>query len=496
MLNYYFIGQIMTINKINWNFDNSYLTLPQNLYSKIMPTPVESPSCVIINEDLANELGLSFYNTSNEELANILSGNKLPDMAQPIAQSYAGHQFGSFNILGDGRAILLGEHISPQQKRYDIQLKGAGQTPYSRRGDGRATQSSMLREYIISEAMNSLGIPTTRSLAVVLTGELIRRETMLPGAVLTRVAASHIRVGTFEYASFLQDKILLKEFTDYTIKRHYPEALEQTNPYLSFLEQVIDKQAYLIAKWMSVGFIHGVMNTDNMALSGETIDYGPCAFMDKYDINTVFSSIDQNGRYAYGNQAKIAQWNLARFAETLLPILDENHDEGIELATNLINSFDEKFKFYYLSGMRKKLGLFNEEADDANLIHNLLNWMQITGADYTNTFRDLVLEVKINQDTYQSLEFKPWYNAWQDRLKRNNKSRQDAINLMNATNPYIIPRNYLVEEALSKANDGDLSFMLRILDALKEPFTENILYQDLAITPKPSDTIYKTFCGT
>ncbi len=485
-----------SINEMGWKFDNSYMSLPKNFYSEVSPSLVRSPSCVILNKELANELGLDLEKINNADLAMILSGNRLPNGAQSIAQAYGGHQFGYFNILGDGRAILIGEHISPCLKRYDIQLKGSGKTPYSTRGDGRAAIGPMLREYIISEAMNFLGIPTTRSLAVVKTGELVHRETPLPGAILIRVAKSHIRVGTFEYAAFLKDKTLLKKLTDYTINRHYKELFEQKNPYLSFLEKVIDEQAFLIAKWMNVGFIHGVMNTDNMSISGETIDYGPCAFMDKYDINAIFSSIDVNSRYAYGKQPQIAQWNLARFAETLLPLLDHNLEKSIDLATSLVNSFGEKFNFYWLSGMRKKLGLFNQEKEDVDLIENLLSWMQKTESDYTNTFRDLTSEVKIHQQTYQSMEFKAWYHIWQNRLKKNRKSMEDTINLMNANNPYIIPRNYLVEEALLRVNDGDLSFIHRLLEALKEPFFENMQYQDLAITPKPSKEIYKTFCGT
>lgn len=490
--------------KVGFNFCNSYLGLPKQLYSKIIPTQVKSPSCVMINKNLATELGLNFDDISTEYLAMILSGNKLLAGTQPLAQAYAGHQFGHFNILGDGRAILLGEHISLQDKHYDIQLKGSGPTSYSRRGDGRATLSSMLREYIISEAMHFLGIPTTRSLAVVATGEMVRRENLLPGAVLTRVASSHIRVGTFEYAAFLQDNNLLKELADYTIKRHYPETLEKLdfyisgngNIYLDFLEEVIDKQAFLIAKWMNVGFIHGVMNTDNMLISGETIDYGPCAFMDRYDINTVFSSIDKNGRYAYANQVQIAKWNLARFAETLLPLIDPSHDKAIELSIDMINSFNEKFNSYWLSDMRKKLGLANEEDSDINLIDSLLEWMQKHGADYTNTFRNLASDTSIKSEIYQDNDFKSWYQTWQDRLKRNTKSFTEVYNLMNSVNPYIIPRNYLVEEALEKANQGDLSYMLRLLEALKNPFMQNYQFQDLAKTPILSSEGYKTFCGT
>ena len=347
-------------DNIGWRFDNSYARLPESLYAQLHPVPVRAPRVVIVNHALAESLGLDFHTLSEEEAALLFSGNALPDSMQPIAQAYAGHQFGHLSMLGDGRAILLGEHVTPAGERFDIQLKGSGQTPFSRRGDGRAALAPMLREYIISEAMHALHIPTTRSLAVVATGESVMRETMLPGAILTRVAASHIRVGTFEYVAGTGDKAGIKTLADYVIQRHYPDLGEVENPYLALLNSVIERQASLVAQWLLVGFIHGVMNTDNMTISGETIDYGPCAFMDAYDPDTVFSSIDQRGRYSYRNQPHMAQWNLARFAETLLPLIHPEQEKAVALAEQAIHAFPEIYQAHWLAGMRKKLGLFTK----------------------------------------------------------------------------------------------------------------------------------------
>ena len=332
------------INKVGWQFDNTYTKLSDNMFSNLDPIPVKAPEVVIFNHSLSKDMGLDFSNTSNEDLALVFSGNLLPEGSNAIAQAYAGHQFGHFTMLGDGRAIVIGEHLSKNNKRFDIQFKGSGKTPYSRNGDGRAALGPMLREYIISEAMHGLGIPTTRSLAVIKTGETVMRETPLQGAILTRVASSHIRVGTFQFAVFSKDKNNLKTFFDYTIERHYPHIKDSKNPAIDLLKIVIDKQIQLITDWMRVGFIHGVMNTDNMTISGETIDYGPCAFMDAYDPETVFSSIDYHGRYAYFNQPSIARWNLERFAESLIPLIDNSKDKAIEMATEVINSFAEKYK--------------------------------------------------------------------------------------------------------------------------------------------------------
>jgi len=358
-----------------WNLDNSYARLPQSFFTGLNPVPVRSPHLVMLNHPLVTSLGLNIHALQGQDGVAVLAGNRIPEGSVPLAQAYAGHQFGHFTMLGDGRALLLGEQITPQGERLDIQLKGSGRTPYSRGGDGRAALGPMLREYIISEAMHALGIPTTRSLAVVSTGESVIRETKLPGAILTRVAASHLRVGTFQYVSVWGNVEELRTLADYTLQRHFPDVDAVGNQYLYLLQEVIKRQAMLIAKWQLVGFIHGVMNTDNMALSGETIDYGPCAFMDIYDPATVFSSIDTIGRYAYGNQPNIAAWNLARFAETLLPLLHSNREQAAELANEALAAFAELYLCNWLGGMRAKLGIFNSESEDASLIVSLLGMM-------------------------------------------------------------------------------------------------------------------------
>lgn len=390
-------------NEIGWHFDNSYARLPDYFFAQLKPVPVQDPRLVILNHNLAASLGLNFESISSLETASLFSGNVLPEGAQPIAQAYAGHQFGHFTMLGDGRAILIGELITPENKRIDMQLKGSGQTPFSRRGDGRAALAPMLREYIISEAMHALGIPTTRSLAVTTTGENVRRETLLPGAILTRIAASHIRVGTFEYAIRQKESDAINILADYTIQRHFPDLLDTENRYLSLLNRVIAHQADLMAKWVLVGFVHGVMNTDNMSVCGETIDYGPCAFMDAYDPNTVFSSIDQLGRYRYSHQPMMAQWNLARLAETLLTLIDPVQEKALELAGDAIDAFPHIYQTYWMSGIRKKLGLLTEEPDDTELVATLLAWMQHRYADYTNTFRALSAETLPNDNQFDDV---------------------------------------------------------------------------------------------
>src|SRR6056297_528139 len=372
-----------------WNLENTYLELPKIFYSRVDLKPVSSPKLVLLNESLGELLGLDIEELKNNKNINIFAGNDLPEGSISLAQAYSGHQFGHFTMLGDGRAMLIGEQINPSKERYDIQLKGSGRTPYSRGGDGRAPIGPMIREYIISEAMHYLGIPTTRSLAVVTTGEKVLRETKKQGAVLTRVSSSHIRVGTFQYAANWGNKDDIEVLADYTIKRLFPNIEKDKNPYLSLLKEVIKSQGSLIAKWQLVGFIHGVMNTDNMSVSGETIDYGPCAFMNRYDPDTVFSSIDHNGRYAYSNQPKIAEWNLYRFAETLLPLIHSNNEEAIKMAKNTLEDFKEIYQKNWLSGMRNKLGIFNKEKDDNFLIEELFNLMKKYEADYTNTFLDL-----------------------------------------------------------------------------------------------------------
>lgn len=480
-----------------WNFDNSYTRLPENLYKKQDPTPVESPKLIVLNQSLVEQLGLNKQKLQEDGGVEVFAGNLVPDGADPIAQAYAGHQFGHFTMLGDGRAVLIGEQITPNNNRVDIQLKGSGITPYSRRGDGRATLGPMLREYIISEAMYGLGIPTTRSLAVVTTGEEIYRESLLPGAVLTRVAASHIRVGTFQYAAKWCSKEELKELADYTIQRHYPDIADHENPYLSFLKEVVKNQAKLIAKWQLVGFIHGVMNTDNMTISGETIDYGPCAFMDTYDPATVFSSIDYQGRYAYGNQPVIGEWNLARLAETLLPLLDVNQGQAIKLAEETILEFQNIFHKHWLKGMRDKLGLFNEEEGDEEIINELLDIMKKNQVDYTNTFKSLTNDNLVDNSMYKTKEFQNWYNIWKERTARQEESIEFVKELMRKNNPAVIPRNHRVEEALEAAvKYGDYSVMERLLNVLENPYAYSFDQKEFEILPEKESCPYRTYCGT
>jgi serine/tyrosine/threonine adenylyltransferase len=481
-----------------WNFKTTYLELPKKFYSIVIPTPVPDPELIILNHSLANDLGLPIADLMSEEYVKIYAGNQIPEGATPIAQAYAGHQYGQFTMLGDGRAILLGEQITPSGERYDIQLKGSGRTPYSRGGDGRAALGPMLREYIISEAMKAIGIPTTRSLAVVTTGEEIYRERDTTGAVLTRIASSHIRVGTFQYAAHFGTIEELKALADYTLKRHFNYNESTDNPYLFLLKEVIKRQASLIAKWQLVGFIHGVMNTDNMAISGETIDYGPCAFMNEYDPETVFSSIDLHGRYAYHNQPNIAVWNLSRFAETLLPLLHDVQKKAIEIAKDELEKFSELYFNEYLAGMRKKLGLFNEENEDETLILDLLVMMQKYHADYTNTFRSLTLdrtnecEIKL----FNEKEFKDWYHKWHERLSRQTPSKEESYLLMKQTNPSVIPRNHRVEEALEAAIKGDYTVMDQLLTVLEEPYAYTPEQEAYTTLPEKTNLPYQTYCGT
>ncbi|WP_372630488.1 YdiU family protein [Cohnella sp.] len=492
--------------RAGWNFDNSYARLPETLYTKMEPTPVRAPKLVVLNERLAAELGLNEEALRDGDATDVFAGNRIPDGAEPLAQAYAGHQFGHFNRLGDGRALLLGEQITPSGERFDIQLKGSGRTPYSRGGDGRAALGPMLREYIISEAMHALGIPTTRSLAVVATGQPIQRERELPGAVLTRVAASHIRVGTFQYTAAWGSVEELRALADYTLRRHYPEAAigdrndgneNGKGNALALLKEVIRRQAKLIAQWQLVGFIHGVMNTDNMALSGETIDYGPCAFMDVYDPATVFSSIDSNGRYAYGNQPQIAVWNLARFAETLLPLLHDEEEKAIAFAEGALGEFGEQYHGRWMSGMRAKLGIGNEEEADEELVKDLLILMQKHRADYTNTFRALTADAPQETALRGVEEFQRWHERWQARLERQTASREEARQLMRSSNPAVIPRNHRVEEALEAASErGDYSVMKRLLDVLEQPYAHSSEQAPYGETPEPSGLPYRTFCGT
>ncbi|TYS14097.1 YdiU family protein [Rossellomorea vietnamensis] len=481
--------------KAGWNMDNSYARLPEAFYKMQKPEAVSHPELVVLNIEVAEELGLDVEALKDE--AAVFAGNELPEGSEPLAQAYAGHQFGHFNMLGDGRAVLLGEQLNPKGERFDIQLKGAGRTPYSRGGDGRAALGPMLREYIMSEAMDALGIPTTRSLAVVTTGEGIIRETDLPGAVLTRVAESHLRVGTFQYAANFAEPAELKALADYAIERHYPEVEEDENPYLSLLKAVIKRQAKLAAQWQMVGFIHGVMNTDNVTISGETIDYGPCAFMDAFDPSTVFSSIDRQGRYAYGNQPPITGWNLSRFAESLLPLIHEEQEKSLELAQAAVSEFPELFHAEWLAGMRAKLGLFNAEKQDKELIDILLSKMHEHGADYTNTFAALTFDKPEETELFGKPEFDRWYAIWKERQSRQDESPEQIHELMKNSNPAVIPRNFRVEEALEAAVEkGDYSVMERLLDALLEPYAHSADQAEYAKLPENPEEPYQTFCGT
>ena len=483
------------ISKIGWCFDNTYARLPKIMLSKLSPIPVKSPKIVVINDEYSKELGLNLSILNNKYLASLLAGNLLPDGSEPIAQAYAGHQFGYFTMLGDGRAITIGEHLGKNNKRVDIQFKGSGKTPYSRNADGRAALGPMLREYIISESMHALKIPTSRSLAVVETGEDVIRETSLPGAILTRVASSHIRVGTFQYIAMKKDIRTLKKLVSYTINRHYPELKNNKNIALSLLKVVIKKQIELVMNWMRVGFIHGVMNTDNMTISGETIDYGPCAFMDAYDPKTVFSSIDHHGRYSYGNQPDITNWNLLRFAETLMPLISKNENKAVEIIKETFNKFNKIYKESWINMMRKKLGLFERKKEDENLINQLLLWMNQNSADYTNTFCYLMGEDFVKDKIYQQLSFKKWYQEWKNRIKQNKKYDNLSVDLMRSNNPLVIPRNQKVEEALESANKNDLKPFNNLLRILKKPY-ENTKKKEYQLTVPTSGKTYKTFCGT
>ena len=479
---------------IGWHFDNTYLKLSKTFREEIKPTPVHDPNLVILNEELAKDLNLDFSKIDNTELSKLFSGNVLPNDTNTIAQAYAGHQFGYFTMLGDGRAVLLGEHLVNNTKRFDIQFKGSGRTSFSRSGDGRAVLGPMLREYIISEAIHALNIPTTRSLAVVSTGEKVVRENLLPGAILTRVASSHIRVGTFQYIAAKQNIDDLTTLVDYTIERHYPEIQSSKNKALDLLNLVMEKQCQLVINWMRVGFIHGVMNTDNMTLSGETIDYGPCAFMDHYDPKTVFSSIDKFGRYSFSNQPPITKWNLARLAECLIPLIDKDEDQAIKIASEIIDNFQNIYETKWLNMMRDKLGLFGEDKDDLELINNLLNWMQSNQADYTNTFCYLMNISSIQDQIYKDKDFIDWSKNWEKRILINGGSKENSLELMKKNNPIVIPRNHKVEEALEAANDNNLKPMNDLLSILKKPYTKQINIEKFQ-TPSNNQN-YQTFCGT
>jgi uncharacterized protein YdiU (UPF0061 family) len=484
--------------------ENSYARLPERFFARLPPTRVAAPRLVKLNVALARELGLDPDFLASPEGVEILAGNRVPDGAEPIAMAYAGHQFGGFSPqLGDGRALLLGEVIDQRGDRRDIQLKGSGPTPYSRRGDGRAALGPVLREYIIGEAMSALGVPTTRALAAVATGEAVMRETALQGAVLTRVAASHIRVGTFQFFAVRGDVEGLRALADYVIARHYPDLASDANPYGSLLHRVMERQAALVAHWMQIGFIHGVMNTDNVAVSGETIDYGPCAFMDTYDPATVYSSIDQHGRYAYGNQPIVAQWNLARLAEALLPLLGEDKETALPVAQAAIDAYPGRFEAAFAAGFRRKLGLAEPQAEDPVLIKDFLELMTANKADFTLTFRrlsdaagDPAADGEVRALFADPAAYDVFAVRWRERLVQEGGDTATRSADMKAVNPAFIPRNHLVEAALAAAAEGDLQPFERLVAVLGRPFDDQPDAADYALPPRPEQVVRATFCGT
>jgi len=485
-----------------WAFSNSYAGLPPRFFARVDPVAVADPRLIKFNGALAAELGLEWQDDS--PLAAIFAGNVVPDGAEPIATAYAGHQFGQFvPQLGDGRAILLGEVIGRDGVRRDIQLKGSGRTPFSRSGDGRAALGPVLREYLVSESMHSLGIPTTRSLAAVTTGEPVFRGARLPGAVVTRVAASHVRVGTFEFFAARGDTDAVRLLADYVIDRHYPQLKSADRPYLELLAAVTRRQASLIADWMRVGFIHGVMNTDNTTISGETIDFGPCAFMDVYDPATVFSSIDSYGRYAYGNQPAMAQWNMARFAETILTLIDSDTQRAVDAASAVVTSFREHFEACWIAGLRRKVGLVTSEEGDAALAGALLDLMQRASADYTLTFRRLCIAAEAGADAEHILgaapppELAQWIGQWRARLARDPQSPVDRARSMRAANPAYIPRNHRIEAAIVAATElADFGPFNEMLDVWSRPYEEQPGREAYLAPPLPAERVLQTFCGT
>jgi uncharacterized protein YdiU (UPF0061 family) len=480
-------------------FENSYTqTLPElavTWNSDVAP----SPKALIVNEAVAQSFNLDPQFLKTEAGARFLLGNELVDGCTPMALAYAGHQFGGYSPrLGDGRALLLGELINADGQRFDLHLKGSGKTTFSRGGDGKAAIAPMMREHIVSEAMHALGIPTTRSLAIVATGEQIARETWLPGAVLCRIASSHLRVGTFQYAAHHEDPTLVRRLADYAIARHYPHLVDHQDQYLEFFKAVAARQASLISQWMLIGFIHGVMNTDNMTISGETIDYGPCAFMDAFDPTTVFSSIDHNGRYAFGNQPNIGQWNLARLAETLLPLFSDDKDESVAIATEVLMDFPKQYQALWDAGMSKKLGLENAPTD---LVNDLLQMLHTQSVDYTQFFRSLSSvingDASAARNSFVNIEqYDAWESRWKELISRESQPSVDIATSMNLVNPIYIARNHLVEEALAAATEGDLNPTLTLLEVLQQPFNERPGFERFA-QPAPSEyKNYQTFCGT
>ena len=487
-----------------FTFDNTYARLPARFYARVRPTPVREPRLVQVNHTLARDLGVDPDWLASDEGVGILAGNSIPDGAEPLAMAYAGHQFGSFvPELGDGRAILLGETLSQRGARVDVQLKGSGRTPFSRRGDGRAALGPVLREYVVAEAMAALGVPTTRALAAVTTGELVVRETRLPGAVLTRVAASHLRVGTFQFFAARNDHEAVAELTRYALARHFPPAPAE-NQASELLDRVITAQAKLVASWLSVGFIHGVMNTDNTAISGETLDFGPCAFLDEFDPRKVFSSIDHGGRYAFANQPRIAHWNLTRLAEALLPQLGDDEPTAVRIAGDVLDRFPDRFRSEYDSLMRAKLGLRDEEAEDAALVEDLLHRLAADRVDYTLFFRALCAAA-IDESRDQEVAalfadrqgFHDWAAGWRLRLRRSGCDPEDAARAMRLANPAIIPRNHRIEQAISAATElGDFEPFELLVRALEHPYDDQPQFADLTAPPLPNELVTRTFCGT
>jgi uncharacterized protein YdiU (UPF0061 family) len=484
-------------------FDNTYAALPERFYARVAPTPVAAPRLIALNRALATELNLDVDWLKSTSGLDMLSGRDLPQGAASIATAYAGHQFGNFvPQLGDGRAVLLGEVLGRNGQRRDLQLKGAGPTPFSRNGDGRAALGPVLREYVVSEAMAALGVPTTRALAAVLTGEAVQRETLLPGAVLTRVAASHIRIGTFQFFAARGDGDAIKSLADHVIQRHYPEAATAANPYLAMLDGVVARQAALVARWLCLGFIHGVMNTDNTSIAGETIDYGPCAFMDAYHPASVFSSIDQGGRYAFSNQPRIALWNLTRLAECLLPLFAETEEAAIEAAQGALGHFAAAFDTAFHGGMRAKLGIDDVQDGDSALIGDLLKTMADGGADFTLAFRALGEAAIGNDDPFRSLFVDPssidgWLARWRERLASSSMSADARREAMRRVNPAFIPRNHRIEQAIRAATDrNDFTLFHQLNEILAHPFDDQPDHAGYALPPQPDERVLQTFCGT
>jgi serine/tyrosine/threonine adenylyltransferase len=478
-------------------FSHTYATLPERFYARVPPTAVAAPALVAFNDSLAGEIGVDRSRLSDAKLAAICSGNHVPTGAQPLAMAYAGHQFGSFvPQLGDGRALLIGEVVDAQGQRHDLQWKGAGRTPFSRRGDGRAALGPVLREYLVSEAMHALGLPTTRALSAVTTGERVLRDSgPLPGGVLIRVAASHIRIGTFEFFAARGDQEGVRALADYTIERHYPQLRDDPDRYFALFEAVAERQSSLVARWMQVGFIHGVMNTDNMTISGETIDFGPCAFMDEYDPATVYSFIDRRGRYAYGNQPDILQWNLARLAETLLPLIDVDEGRAIERATASLQGVSGRYARHWLDGFRRKLGLSVHEDGDHALATDLLAVMHAEAADFTNTFRALAEAAQ--DDAVLPGSFLSWTRRWRERLAREPGGVANCSATLQRTNPVYIPRNHRIEECIDAAvQDGNFAPFNALHDVLARPFQRQPERAAYGTPPLPHERVQNTFCGT